>query len=163
MTTIRPATPEDYQGLCDVLEEVDALHRETLPHIFHLPQPYPPRSREVIQAWIDNGDTYLLIAEETGQIVGVNMVKIDSSCQENPIMTPRRFASIGPLVVCEGFQQRGIGKELMKQTIDWVIDHHPEVTHVELNVYEFNQGAIAFYRQLGFKTLARTMEQKLDR
>jgi ribosomal protein S18 acetylase RimI-like enzyme len=26
---------------------------------------------------------------------------------------------------------------------------------VELNVYEFNQGAIAFYRQLGYETISQ--------
>jgi hypothetical protein len=34
---IRPATPDDDEAICEVLDEVDALHREALPHIFRKP------------------------------------------------------------------------------------------------------------------------------
>jgi len=31
-----------------------------------------------------------------------------------------------------------------------------------LNVFEFNQGAVAFYEELGFVTLSRKMRKRLD-
>ena len=33
---IRPARPEDYEAICEVLDEVDALHRDALPQIFRV-------------------------------------------------------------------------------------------------------------------------------
>jgi ribosomal protein S18 acetylase RimI-like enzyme len=31
---------------------------------------------------------------------------------------------------------------------------------IELNVWEFNRGAMAFYRQLGYRTTSRKMSKK---
>lgn len=161
MSTIRPATSDDYPGLCEVWEEVDALHREALPHIFCFPEPYPPSSRADVRSWIDDPQKHLLVAEEAGEIVGANLVKIKSTSEDVPIMVPRCFASIGPLVVSRSCQRRGIGERLMQEAICWVTTHWPEIKHIELNVFEFNDGAIAFYRRLGFRTISRKMELKL--
>jgi ribosomal protein S18 acetylase RimI-like enzyme len=32
---------------------------------------------------------------------------------------------------------------------------------IELNVWEFNRGAMAFYRQLGYRTTSRKMSKRL--
>ena len=34
---IREATADDYEVLCELFDEVDALHRDHLPHIFRKP------------------------------------------------------------------------------------------------------------------------------
>jgi ribosomal protein S18 acetylase RimI-like enzyme len=63
--------------------------------------------------------------------------------------------------VSRSCQRRGIGERLMQEAICWVTTHWPEIKHIELNVFEFNDGAIAFYRRLGFRTISRKMELKL--
>jgi hypothetical protein len=72
--TVRPATLDDYEAICEVLDEVDALHREALPHIFRKPDG-PVREREDILAQVTGGDNLgLFVAEASGQVVGVLQV-----------------------------------------------------------------------------------------
>jgi len=69
--TIRPATPDDYEAICEVLDEVDALHREALPHIFRKPEG-PVRERADILEQVAGGiNMGLFVAEASGQVVGV--------------------------------------------------------------------------------------------
>ena len=49
---IREATMNDYQDLCEIFEEVDAIHRAALPEIYRKPDG-PARSREYIQELIE--------------------------------------------------------------------------------------------------------------
>jgi hypothetical protein len=69
--TVRLATADDYEGICAVLEEVDALHREALPHVFRKPEG-PAREREDILEQVAGGvNMGLFVAEASGQVVGV--------------------------------------------------------------------------------------------
>jgi GNAT superfamily N-acetyltransferase len=51
---IRPATVSDYNQLCELFDEVDALHRETRPDIFRKPDG-APRSSEWVSSLISHG------------------------------------------------------------------------------------------------------------
>jgi hypothetical protein len=35
--SVRKATAKDYNSLCELFDEMDALHRDNLPHIFQKP------------------------------------------------------------------------------------------------------------------------------
>lgn len=154
MAFIRQATMHDFNGISQVLEEVDALHRDALPHIFRVPPVFPARSREKIAELLSDSNCLILVAEIDKQTVGVNIAKI-CSAQNEPIMLPRQYVSIGPIAVSSAFQEQGIGKELMERAINWA--REKQITQIELNVFEFNQKAIAFYEHLGFITLSRKM------
>ena len=64
--TIRPAVPDDYEQICEVLDEADTLHREALPHIFRKPDG-PVRERSDIQEQVAGGENLgLFVAEAAG-------------------------------------------------------------------------------------------------
>jgi GNAT superfamily N-acetyltransferase len=48
----------------------------------------------------------------------------------------------------------------MNQAEEWVASQGVGV--IELNVYEFNLGAQAFYKQLGYTTYSRKMSKNLS-
>ncbi len=60
-----------------------------------------------------------------------------------------------------GFQYHGIGRRLMDEAQAWASARG--ATSIELNVYEFNEDAIAFYERLGYRTLSRKMSKELGR
>ncbi|MBU0492937.1 MAG: GNAT family N-acetyltransferase [Chloroflexi bacterium] len=155
--TIRQATLEDYEALCALLAQVDTLHGQALPHVFRAPGG-PSRSREFIASIITNEHAALLVAEHDGQIVGCIDVIIQQA-PDIPIMVPRRFAKIDTLVVAEGFRCAGIGRALLERAQQWAADR--QATQVELNVWEFNQAAIAFYEKQGYETAQRRMWRSL--
>jgi ribosomal protein S18 acetylase RimI-like enzyme len=154
---IREANPEDYEELCEVFAEVDTLHLEALPDTYRAPDG-PARSEEYLTDLIADENSALFVADSDREIVG--LVKI--SLREAPdisIMVPRRYASIGTLVVRQRFRRSGVGRRLMEKAHQWA--QAKGASQVELGVWEFNKGAIAFYERLGYTTALRRMRRAL--
>jgi ribosomal protein S18 acetylase RimI-like enzyme len=154
---IRPATPEDYGGLCTILDEVDALHRDQVPHIYHKP-PGPVREPDYLLGVMADPDQGLYVAEAGQQIVAVLHVVIRDT-PPVPLLVPRRFAVVDNLVVSGPFRRAGIGQALMEQAYRWAAARG--ATRIELTVYEFNKAAIAFYQSLGYRILSHRMAKSL--
>lgn len=155
--TIREATPQDYEGLCQVIDTVDAMHQESLPDLFQ-EAAGPARSRDYILGLIADENAALFVAEADGQLVGyVKVLLADTPAV--PIFVPRRYAIVDNLVVNPEFQRVGIGRALMERAGQWAVARGASA--IELSVYEFNQTALAFYRSLGFDTVSRRMTKRL--
>lgn len=154
---IRTAAAEDYKRLCELFDEVDALHRAKLPHIFEGPDG-PVREHDYYLEWISDEKVGLFLAELGEKTVGfVHIVLNDTPAI--PIFVPRRYAVVDSIGVSSKFQNRGIGRMLMDTVHTWAISRG--ATSVELNVYEFNKSAIVFYKSLGYDTLSRKMSKEL--
>ena len=154
---IRQAAAEDYDTLCAIIDEVDTLHRDRMPHIFQKP-PGPVRDREYILGLLADENVGLFVAEVEGQVAGfVHALVRDTPPW--PVLVPRRRAFVDSLAVGREFRRHGIGRALMDQAHKWAIDKG--AVDIELNVFEFNQPALAFYRALGYETSTRRMVRNL--
>jgi ribosomal protein S18 acetylase RimI-like enzyme len=155
--TIRRATAQDYDDLCEILDEVDALHRQRMPHLFRKPEG-PVREQAYILEQLADEDVALFIAEVEGQAAGLVHVVVWET-PPIPILVPRRLAIVDSLVVKERFRRRGIGRALMHESHRWALGKGaPEI---ELSVFEFNEPARAFYEGLGYETISRRMGRRL--
>jgi hypothetical protein len=67
--SIRKATAEDYPALCKLFDEVDALHRGNLPHIFQKPNG-PVREHDYYLGLIADESVGLFVAQVGGELVG---------------------------------------------------------------------------------------------
>lgn len=156
--SIRKATAEDYNTLCELFDEVDALHRDNLPQIFQKPDG-PAREHDYYWGLIADENVGLFVAEEGGKPVGfVHAVIRDA--RAIPVFVPRREAIVDNIGVKPAFQNHGIGRMLMDTVHEWAIAKG--ATSIELNVYEFNKTAIAFYQSLGYETRSRKMSKALN-
>jgi diamine N-acetyltransferase len=155
---IRHATPGDYDELCTLFDQVDALHREHLPHIFRKPVG-PVRDREYLLGLMADEHVGMLVARLEERIVGVAQVFVRDTPPLD-LLVPRRVAVVEDVVVGSQFRHRGVGQALMQAAHRWAADLG--ATTIELNVYEFNRRASEFYRQLGYQTLSRTMVRDLQ-
>jgi len=151
--SIRRATFEDYDSLCDLFDEVDALHREHLPHLFQEPDG-PVREKAYYLALTTDENVGLFVAEAGKTMVGFIQAVIEDT-PDHPLLVPRRFSVVENIVVKADFQHHGIGRILMNAAEAWALARG--ATSIELNVYEFNEAAQAFYRQLGYITQRRRM------
>ena len=156
-TSIRKATADDYGPLCELFNEVDALHRDNLPRIFQLPNG-PAREKDYYLGLIADENVALLVAEADGQLVGFIHGYVRDA-PTFPVLLPRRYVVVDEVVVRSSFQDRRIGRSLMDEMQAWAIAKG--AASIELNVYEFNQTAIAFYERLGYQTLSRKMSKQL--
>jgi ribosomal protein S18 acetylase RimI-like enzyme len=156
--SIREATGEDYRHLCVVLREIDSLHQRSLPDVF-LKYPKPVWPKKFVLDTLSDDDAELFIAESEGQVVGILRVVIRQS-PDLPFLVPRRYAYIDTVVVMENIRRAGIGKALMQRAQRWAMDK--KVQQVRLNVWEFNEEAIRFYKSLGYVCKTRQMWKSLD-
>ena len=94
---IRRATAQDYEALCKIIEEVDVLHREALPHIFR-ESGGPVRERVYMLGLLADEDHGLFVAEVDGQVAGFLHVTVRDA-PPIPILVPRRVAVVDNIAV----------------------------------------------------------------
>ena len=163
---IRAATERDLDALNQIIRDVDALHREQLPHVFQEPDG-PPREREYMLGVLSDESYGLFIAEAQepveeyakGAILGFVQVAIQDT-PPIPLLVPRRVARVENLGVRKDARRAGIGRALMDHAQRW--SGQSGATEIDLNVHEFNQAAIRFYHSLGYATSSRRMSKRLD-
>jgi ribosomal protein S18 acetylase RimI-like enzyme len=155
---IREVTENDYAALCALIEFGDAYHRTHLPYRFKAPQG-ASRERDYILEMIADESIGLFVVEQQDKLLGYLKVMLMYT-RDIPILVSRCYAVVDNLVVDPEFRRRGIGWSLMEHAHQWA--REKGATEVELNVYEFNQSAMALYRQLGYETISRRMRLPLE-
>jgi ribosomal protein S18 acetylase RimI-like enzyme len=154
---VRKATNNDYNTLCELFDEIDALHRDNLPHVFQKPSG-AAREQDYYFGLIADENVGFFVANTDENLVGfVHAVVRDTPAI--PVLIPKRYAIVDSIVVKSGFQNQGIGSILIDKVQEWAIAKG--ATSIELNVYEFNETAISFYEKLGYRSLSRKMSKEL--
>jgi GNAT superfamily N-acetyltransferase len=77
-----------------------------------------------------------------------------------PVLVQRKYLLVDMVGVKESLRGEGIGRALMQAAHGWA--RQQGITQVELRVYEFNQGAIAFYESLGYTMMSRNLWIELE-
>ncbi len=159
--TVRLATEADLHGLADVVAEGHAIHAAALPDVFRVtPGAFSSAEfRASMAAILARDDDALFVAECDGQIVGTIRATLRVT-PESAFMCAERVACVSNLAVLARHAGAGIGRALIEAATRWARDHDSGA--VELDVFEFNRGAIAMYEHLGFTTLRRTMRRPLS-
>jgi ribosomal protein S18 acetylase RimI-like enzyme len=155
---IRAATPQDYEAVLPLFDEIDAPHRQHHPERFQEPQG-PARERDYFLAVLADERHGFFVAEINSELAGfVHVIMQETS--PFPIVRPRRFAQLDAIVVKTAYRSQGVGHLLMAQADTYARAHGAE--SIELGVYEFNRDAQDFYRGLGYTTFCRRMGKRLD-
>lgn len=154
---VRFAKEEDLERVNELRKEVNDLHVQGRPDIFK------PGFNEVLRDYIyeiwnaENKD--IIVAERDGVICGFACVQyIDKP--ENPFMNARRFYDVDEFGVDTAYRRQGVATELIEFIKEDVRAHG--MTKLELNMWEFNEDALAFYEAVGFKTYRRYMEMDCE-
>ena len=100
----------------------------------------------------------LWVAEAEGRLLGFVYVLVKDPLKI-PVMAPRRYAVVDSVCVTAEARRQGIGRRLMEHADAWAVAQG--ATSVELSVYEFNDPALALYRDLGYETLSRKLSKPL--
>ncbi|UCG41712.1 MAG: GNAT family N-acetyltransferase [candidate division WOR-3 bacterium] len=164
---VRPARLEDYDAIQPLAEQMDFLHREHLPDRFRRPDG-PPRSPEYIAALIAEEDTLLAVAEwhsldpqaaSDARLVGIVNAGLTQT-PDVPVKVRRVFVKIRGIVVLPEMRRCGIGRALVREALHW--GRERGAVEVQLSVYDYNQGAIGFFRALGFAPLSHRLYRPLE-
>lgn len=153
---IRPAEPRDIPRINEMLGQILKLHADLRPDIFrHEREKYTP---DELEALLKQPERPAFVAETDGVCLGYALCEIRDT-PASPHLVARRVLYLDDLCVDEAFRGKGIGRALTDCVLAYAESINADA--LELNLWEANTDAAAFYEHLGFKTQCRHMEMTL--
>ncbi|MBQ1631539.1 MAG: GNAT family N-acetyltransferase [Clostridia bacterium] len=153
---VRFAEEHELDRVNELRKQVNDLHVKGEPKIFK-----PGFSKELAEhiytVWNDP-DQRIVVNARDGVICGFAILH-HIHRPENPFMNARDFLDIDEFCVDEAYRRTGTATEMIAFIRAFAKSHGFD--RIELNMWEFNQDALAFYEAVGFKTYRRYMEMKL--
>ena len=156
-SVVRPARQGDHPQLCELFDELDALHRAARPDIFRKPAG-DARSRDDIASLVAGEGGTILVADAGDRLLGVAVALLRHPLS-HPLLVARKIVEIDNVVVRDGYQRRGIGRRLVAACVDWARQRGAD--DVEIAVHHFNVEAAAFYAALGFEMSVHLLRRPL--
>ena len=151
--SVRLAKENDLDRVNELRRQVNDLHVKGRPDIF---KPGFPKelSDHIYTIWSDPRQR-IVVCERDGVISGYAVLN-HITRPETPFMTERDYLDIDEFCVDEAYRRTGVGTELMQ----FIRSYAEELgfSRIELNMWEFNADALAFYEEIGFTTYRRYME-----
>ena len=156
MIEVRPARENELDRVNELRMQVYVLHAAGKPDVFK-PGFHEEVRNYIHTIWNDPEQT-IAVAEKDGTICGFAVLHHINK-PENPFMKERDFLDIDELCVDEAFRRQGIASAMIAFIREFAKEKG--FHRIELNMWEFNQGALAFYEAAGFQTYRRYMEMFL--
>lgn len=153
---VRFAEEGDLARVNELRRQVNELHVKGKPDVFK--PGFSEELRDYVYAVFADENKKIAVAERDGVICGFAVLNHIVK-PENPFMFERNFLDIDEFGVDEACRRAGVATELVAFIRDWAKARGYK--RLELNMWEFNQGALAFYEAAGFATYRRYMEMYL--
>ena len=150
---IRMAHEEDLARINELRRQVNDLHSAGKPDVFKAG--FSDELRDYIYEIWKDPEKNIVAAELDGRICGYAVLNHINK-PENPYMYERDFLDIDEIGVDEAYRRQGIASEMIRFICDYAKEKG--FHRVELNMWEFNRDALAFYEAAGFATFRRYME-----
>lgn len=150
---IRFAKEDELDRINVLRKQVNDLHVEGKPDVFK------PGFNEELQNYVyyifKDPEQKIVVADKDGEICGFAILHHIYK-PENPFMKVRDFLDIDEFCVDEKHRREGIATAM----VEFIKNFAKEQGYhrLELNMWEFNQDALAFYEAAGFETFRRYME-----
>ena len=142
------------------LNRINVLRRQVNDvHTAGKPEVFKPGFLQELQDFIydiwDDPEKEIAVAELDGIICGYAVLHHVNK-PENPFMFERDYLDIDEFGVDEAYRRQGIASAM----IDFIREYAAKGGYhrIELNMWEFNEDALAFYKAAGFSTYRRYME-----
>lgn len=145
------------------LDRINVLRKQVNDlHVLGKPEIFKAGFSEDLQnhihtIWSDP-EQEIVVAEQDEQLLGFAVLhRINKP--ENPFMKERDYLDIDEFCVDEAHRRQGVATALIAFVRAYAKDRG--FSRIELNMWEFNQDALAFYESVGFTTYRRYMELTL--
>ena len=150
---IRFAKEDELERINVLRKQVNDLHVEGKPDVFK------PGFNEELQNYVyyifKDPEQKIVVVDKDGEICGFAILHHIYK-PENPFMKVRDFLDIDEFCVDEKHRREGIATAMVEFIKNFAKEQGYH--HLELNMWEFNQDALAFYEAAGFETFRRYME-----
>lgn len=149
---IRKANKSDIKRIIELLHQVNMVHHVLRPDLF---KPYTTKYHEQELEDLLNDESRPIFVFDDGEVRGYAFCQI-SEVTDNKLLVDDKMLYIDDICVDENARGRHIGKALYEYVRDYArsIGCH----HITLNVWEGNDAAWSFYRNMGMQVQKTTME-----
>jgi ribosomal protein S18 acetylase RimI-like enzyme len=154
---IRKATKDDIPRILILLGEVNKIHADARPDIFKRQTKYDDKD---LKACLEKPGIFVFVADEEGVVAGY-LIGFVHDQKDNSLLADRRYFYVDNFCVDSAYRKQGIGHELFRQAT--ITARENLCTSLELNVWELNPDAKAFYLSLGMKPQRTEMEYPIFR
>lgn len=153
---VRFAADQELSSVNELRKQVNDLHVAGKPSVFK--GGFPPELQDYIFAIQKDPDKEIVVAECDGVICGFAV--LHRVCRpETPYMSERVYLDIDEFGVDESYRRQGVATGMITFIKEYA--KKQGFHRIELNMWEFNQDALAFYEAAGFVTYRRYMEMLL--
>lgn len=147
---IRFGRHNDIEKVNAIRQEVSALHANGEPENFK--PGFSSEMAEYVGEFIDSDTKKLLVCEENGVICAYAMIEFVRK-PETVYRYEQRYVDVKELGTLQIKQGKGYGKMILTEIK--AITKQMGFSRVELNMWSFNNKALAFYEKMGFETFRR--------
>ena len=151
--SVRFAREEDLNRVNELRRQVNDLHVAGKPDVFK--PGFCDELRDYIHVLWKDPQKAVVVAELKGKICGFAVLN-HIIRPENPFMFERNFLDVDEFGVDEACRRQGVATAMIRFIRDYARENG--FRRLELNMWEFNRGALAFYEAAGFTTYRRYME-----
>ena len=155
MHTIRRARIGDTAAVMELLSQVNRVHYEGRPDLFKLGTKYTPQ--ELADIFADD-QRPVFVYESDGRVLGYAFCVLQQHIGSH-LMTDIKTLYIDDLCVDEAARGSHIGTQLYEHVLSFA--REKGCYNVTLNVWAFNESALAFYQKRGLKPQKIGMEKIL--
>ena len=152
---IRFAKKSDLPQVNANRRQVHEVHAEGRPDIFR--RKFGKKLANLIDDMYEDAYTKIVVADMEGTIGGFAVLEMIEK-PKSPYSKARCYLRVTEFGVDESYRRQGIGTALMDFIKQYAAEQ--DFDTVELDVWEFNEGARQFYESVGFQTYRRYMEYK---
>ena len=154
-TMIRKAEKRDIARMIDLLHQVNMVHHVIRPDLF---KPYTTKYNEQeLEALLVDDSKPIFVFDNDG-VLGY------AFCQINEVRDDKLLQDIKTLYIDDiCVDEKARGKHVGKALYEYVRDYAQSIgcNNITLNVWDGNDAALSFYRNMGMKVQKTTMEMVL--
>lgn len=151
--TTRRAAPADRIGIMPLQKEIADLHHDGRPDLFRTEARY--YSEDDFYAKLTHPDHRIFIAEVDGEVAGYVFALV-KHVRSHPTYVDFDTFYIDDICVSERYRRHGIATALFERCTAQA--REDGCYNIELNVFCFNEDAVAFYEAMGMKKMICRME-----
>ena len=149
---IREAKKEDFKRIMELLHQVNMVHHVIRPDLF---KPHTSKYNEQELETMLNDDSKPIFVFDDGMVLGYAFCQI-TEVKNNQLLVDIKTLYIDDICVDEKARGKHVGKALF----EYVRDYAKSIgcNNITLNVWEGNEPALHFYRNMGMQVQKTTME-----
>ena len=149
---IRKAAKEDILRIIELLHQVNMVHHVIRPDLF---KPHTTKYNEQeLEAMLDDDSKPIFVFDD-GMVLGYAFCQV-SEVKNNQLLEDIKTLYIDDICVDENARGKHVGKALY----EYVLEYAKSIgcNNITLNVWEGNEPAQRFYRNMGMQVQKTTME-----